>query len=430
MSTNTNTTHKMRPTRHLHIDPSKRKPLLRDQNSVAEAPPSLPVKKTHIHPSHPASGPGISSARPEDASVSFIGNATTILEWQGLRILTDPNFLHKGDHVHLGPGVTSKRMMDPAVDIDELPAVDLVLLSHYHEDHFDRLVEGRLNRDFNIVTTPHARSCLTNEARYMGGGGVLKGIGKGQGAKEDAGPFRAVHDLDHFESIVLHIDGTDRGDGKTPVVKITGMPGKHVPPGPLAVANDLLGTVPPTNGWLLEMGWATGQGQAKATTEPQLLETGYRTYISGDTLFVDELKQIPIYIRDQQLAHQQRLSSSSSSSSSTAAKTTDKGGDGGRVDLMIVHLGGTTIPGPKMPLLMVTMDAKQGVELMRLMNPDLTIPVHFDDYDVMLSPLKDFKTEVDNMGPEWKNRVVYLDRGEQFRFKVRDPQGADVVKAV
>ncbi|KAJ3572250.1 hypothetical protein NPX13_g5115 [Xylaria arbuscula] len=72
-----------------------------------------------------------------------------------------------------------------------------------------------------------------------------------------------------------------------------------------------------------------------------------------------------------------------------------------------------------MPLLMVTMDAKQGVELMKLLNPDLTMPVHFDDYSVMLSPLQDFKTEVANMGEEWRDRVVYLERGEQFKFAVR-----------
>lgn len=51
---------------------------------------------------------------------------------------------------------------------------------------------------------------------------------------------------------------------------------------------------------------------------------------------------------------------------------------GQNIDLMLVHLGGTTIPSPSMPLLMVTMDAKQGLELVRLINPDLTIPVHYE----------------------------------------------------
>lgn len=70
-----------------------------------------------------------------------------------------------------------------------------------------------------------------------------------------------------------------------------------------------------------------------------------------------------------------------------------------------------------MPLLMVTMDAKQGIQLMQLINPDLTIPIHYDDYDVFLSSLSDFKKEVDENG--WSERVVYLDRGEQYEFKVR-----------
>ncbi|KAI1819075.1 Metallo-hydrolase/oxidoreductase [Xylaria intraflava] len=399
----------MRPMRHLHLDPSKRIPLLRDRKGPDDASRSLRVSKTHTHP--------VARDRADeggDASVSFIGNATTIIEWQGRRILTDPNFLHAGDHVHLGPGVTARRLKDPAVELDDLPPVDLVLLSHYHEDHFDRLVEDRLNRDFVIVTTPHARQCLTSGDRYTGG---------------ETGAFRAVYDVDTFESVMLHGgDGDEEkaragGRGKVPVIKIVAMPGKHVPPGPLAAANDVVRAIPPTNGWLLDLGWsrsapASGSGSASdegggvAALGPQSMDTGYRIYISGDTLFVDELREIPRYIKEQQLLQHPHPSSS----------RTPRGDDsaGARIDLMVVHLGGTTIPGPRMPLLMVTMDAKQGVELMRLLNPDLTIPVHFDDYDVMLSSLADFKTEVANMGEEWRDRVVYLDRGEQFKFMVRE----------
>ena len=35
-------------------------------------------------------------------SIFFVGNATVILRYAGFTILTDPNFLHRGDHVHLG----------------------------------------------------------------------------------------------------------------------------------------------------------------------------------------------------------------------------------------------------------------------------------------------------------------------------------------
>lgn len=90
------------------------------------------------------------------------------------------------------------------------------------------------------------------------------------------------------------------------------------------------------------------------------------------------------------------------------------------IDLMLIHLGGTTVPSPAMsPLtLMVTMDGKQGVELMQLVKPDVTIPIHYDDYDVFASPLSDFKEQVEKAG--LGGGVVYLDRGEEYRFAVRD----------
>lgn len=138
------------------------------------------------------------------------------------------------------------------------------------------------------------------------------------------------------------------------------MPGKHVPPGPahiLATVNDLLGAVPPTNGWMLELGFDEGSGEFKC---------GYRIYISGDTLFVDELKEIPQRYKGQgidlMLVHLGEFSGMPYRSA--------------RFDLQL--LGGTTIPSPKLPLLMVTMDAQQGLDLIRLINPDLTIPIHFE----------------------------------------------------
>lgn len=117
--------------------------------------------------------------------------------------------------------------------------------------------------------------------------------------------------------------------------------------------------------------------------------TGYRIYISGDTLMVNDLKEIPKCYPDHP------------------------------IDLMLVHLGGTTVPSPTMsPLaVMVTMDAKQGVELLRLIKPDVTIPIHYDDYEVFASPLEDFQKLVQQEG--LGGGVVYLDRGEKYQFCVR-----------
>src|SRR5215210_2883354 len=93
-------------------------------------------------------------------TVFFIGTATVVIRYAGFTILTDPNFLHSGDHVHLGYGLTSVRRTDPAVEIGDLPPLDFVLLSHLHGDHFDRVAERKLNKATPIISTRHATRYL------------------------------------------------------------------------------------------------------------------------------------------------------------------------------------------------------------------------------------------------------------------------------
>jgi L-ascorbate metabolism protein UlaG (beta-lactamase superfamily) len=131
---------------------------------------------------------------------------------------------------------------------------------------------------------------------------------------------------------------------------------------------------------MLELGYTNPSADAS-------FHSGYRIYISGDTLLVDDLKEIPVRYAGQ------------------------------NIDLMLIHLGGTTLPSPKMPLLMVTMDAQQGLKLVQLINPDVTIPIHYDDYDVFLSPLEDFKKAVEEAG--LSEKVVYLDRKDKYEFEVK-----------
>ncbi len=94
-------------------------------------------------------------------SIFFIGNATTLIRYAGFTILTDPNFLHQHDVAHLGYGLRSRRRTNPAIELQDLPPVDFVLLSHFHEDHFDRLVIRNLNKTLPIVTTQHGARALT-----------------------------------------------------------------------------------------------------------------------------------------------------------------------------------------------------------------------------------------------------------------------------
>src|ERR1700748_2179188 len=67
--------------------------------------------------------------------VYFIGNATTLIGFGGLTILTDPAFLHKGEHVFLGHGIWARREVEAARQTAYLPPIDLIVLSPRHDDH-------------------------------------------------------------------------------------------------------------------------------------------------------------------------------------------------------------------------------------------------------------------------------------------------------
>lgn len=74
------------------------------------------------------------AARQPEPRLTWLGHATLLLQIEGLLILTDPQFsANAGPTSWLGP----RRLVPPPVDIEAMPAVDLVLISHNHYDHLD-----------------------------------------------------------------------------------------------------------------------------------------------------------------------------------------------------------------------------------------------------------------------------------------------------
>jgi N-acyl-phosphatidylethanolamine-hydrolysing phospholipase D len=64
-----------------------------------------------------------------------------LLQLRGLNVLTDPVFSQRAFPVQwLGP----RRVMEPALPLDALPPLDVVLLSHTHYDHLDKLAVKRI----------------------------------------------------------------------------------------------------------------------------------------------------------------------------------------------------------------------------------------------------------------------------------------------
>jgi len=80
--------------------------------------------------------------------VTFINHATTLLQLDGLNILTDPIWSDRTSPVGFaGP----RRHRPPGIRFEDLPPIDVVLVSHNHYDHLDIPTLKRL-RGCNIIT--------------------------------------------------------------------------------------------------------------------------------------------------------------------------------------------------------------------------------------------------------------------------------------
>jgi L-ascorbate metabolism protein UlaG (beta-lactamase superfamily) len=176
------------------------------------------------------------------ADVRFVGTATTLIELGGFRVLTDPNFLHAGQFAYLGYGLVSRRRTEPAMQPADLPTLDLVLLSHLHGDHFDRIARRGLDPSVRLATTEQAARKLRRRG------------------------FRRARGFAPWSAASLERDGS--------TLRVTAVPGHH--------AHGALETLlPDVTGFVLELSTA---GRA----EPAL-----RVYVTGDTLMSEDLAQIP-----------------------------------------------------------------------------------------------------------------------------------------
>jgi len=82
----------------------------------------------------PPQPPPIAHVKEGGLRMTFINHATVLIQMDGVNILTDPIW---SEHVGLLSWVGPKRVRVPGVRIEDLPNIDIILLSHDHYDHLD-----------------------------------------------------------------------------------------------------------------------------------------------------------------------------------------------------------------------------------------------------------------------------------------------------
>jgi L-ascorbate metabolism protein UlaG (beta-lactamase superfamily) len=160
------------------ISPSFWQQYARERSRLIEPPPVRPNPK-----SWPDSG----------LHAAWLGHATVLLKIDGFTILTDPVFSDKAG-LSFGPLTLGlKRLVAPALELDELPPVDLILLSHAHMDHFDIPSLRRLENKKTPVLTARSTSDLLRVDRYRG----VRELGWGEQAQIGPASIRAI-EVNHW----------------------------------------------------------------------------------------------------------------------------------------------------------------------------------------------------------------------------------------
>lgn len=124
---------------------------LRDVLRWARERRKQPRAATPERGSFPVAAPDISRPRASDDhfAATWIGHSTVLLQLGRLNVLTDPVFSERAFPVQwMGP----RRVMDPAVSIDALPSLDVIILSHNHYDHLDKPAVKRIAKAHPAAT--------------------------------------------------------------------------------------------------------------------------------------------------------------------------------------------------------------------------------------------------------------------------------------
>ena len=135
-------------------------------DQVRQPPAPFPIEK-----------PALSIEASQGLTAYWLGHATVLIELEGRRIITDPMLSDAAFPVGL---IAPKRFNPPAITMEELPKIDIAVISHDHYDHLDMKTIQHLSKD-----------------------GTHFFVGLGVGAHLDRWniPTEQIHELDWWDSV-------------------------------------------------------------------------------------------------------------------------------------------------------------------------------------------------------------------------------------
>ncbi len=120
----------------------------------------------------------------DEINIAWIGHATVLINFYGTLILTDPVLMERIGLYFFGLTYGPSRYTAPALEIDEIPKPDLILLSHAHMDHTDY-------ETLNYITEkyPNEIDCVT--------------AFNTKDVAEDL-PWKSIQEIDWTEELTIH----------------------------------------------------------------------------------------------------------------------------------------------------------------------------------------------------------------------------------
>jgi len=116
------------------------------------------MARSLLLPTAPPAGAGVVEEPAGGISITYVGHATVLIRLDGVTLLTDP--------VYSSRLILPKRLVAPGVALPNLPALDIVLVSHAHMDHLDVPTHRRLPKRETVAVVAKDLSDLVTGCGY------------------------------------------------------------------------------------------------------------------------------------------------------------------------------------------------------------------------------------------------------------------------